>query len=78
VIGLIDPLGLAESIIARRTDIAHEWKIALGETAVDHMQLQKSLLERMMGKPVEAFRQDAKDSQQQQQLGDSAGRPSFD
>ena len=73
VIGLIDPLGLAEQIIARRSTIANEWKTAMGETASDHMQLQKVLLAKIMGKPVEDFKRNVMEQQ-----GDSAGRPSFD
>ena len=56
VIGLIDPLGLAEEIIARRTVIADKWKTAMGETTSDHLKLQKVLMDVMMGnhKPAQA------------------------
>lgn len=73
VIGLIDPLGLAEQIIARRTAIATQWKSDMGQTASDHMQLQKALLEKRF-KPMESSNENIKD----EEPGDSAGRPSFD
>lgn len=49
VIGLIDPLGLAEEIIARRTVIADKWKTMMSETTSDHLKLQKVLMDVMMG-----------------------------
>lgn len=58
VVGLIDPLGLAENIITRRTQIANDWKQAMGQTASDHMQLQKVLLAKIMGKPIDDFKKD--------------------
>jgi hypothetical protein len=58
VVDLIDPLAMAEKIIARRTKIAQEWKKVMGQTAADHMQLQKVLLAKIMGKPVEDFKRD--------------------
>lgn len=57
-VGLIDPLGLAEQIIARRTQIAQEWKEMMGQTGSDHMQLQKVLLAKIMGKETEDFKRD--------------------
>lgn len=58
VIGLIDPMGLAEQIIQRRTQIAQAWKETMGHTASDHMQLQKVLLAKIMGKDVDDFKRD--------------------
>ena len=50
VIGLIDPLALAEEIIARRTVIANRWKMTMGEeTNSDHLKLHKVLMDVMMG-----------------------------
>ena len=50
IVGLIDPLATAERIIERRTQVAEEWKLAMGETASDHMQLQRILLDKQMSR----------------------------
>lgn len=73
-IGLIDPLSLAEQIIARRTQIANQWKDKMGETASDHMQLQKVLLAKIMGKPVDDFKRDVL-ANRLNENGDDAANP---
>jgi hypothetical protein len=70
VIGLIDPVGVAERIIARRSYIANDWKQSMRDTPLDHLQIQKALLAKIMGRSIEDFKkeimeQNLKNNQQQ-------------
>jgi len=46
----IDPLGLAEKIIRKRTQVAAEWKQLLQDVPVHHVDLRKQLLTRQIRK----------------------------
>ena len=49
-VGLIDPLRIAEDIIAMRTRVAKDWKKVMKAVPQDHMELQRELLAVRMGK----------------------------
>ena len=70
VVGLIDPVGVAESIIARRSCIASEWKQSMRDTAVDHLQIQKALLAKIMGRSIDDFKREI-----MEQMQNSDNRP---
>lgn len=48
-VGLIDPLRIAEDIIAMRSEVARDWKEIVAKAPQDHMELQKVLLAVRMG-----------------------------
>lgn len=48
-IGLIDPLRIAEDVIAMRSVVAEEWKTEIASVPDDHMGLRKKLLSKQMG-----------------------------
>jgi hypothetical protein len=52
-VGLVDPLGLAERIIASRSDTAEEWKNAMWEVKEDHLRLNDILIRVMLGKAID-------------------------
>ena len=52
---LIDPIGIAETILNEREKVALEWKQQLkDQTKVDHMAIQKMVLAKLMGTEPEA------------------------
>ena len=53
VMGLIDPLRMAEDIIRRRSEVGREWQEILASVQHDHMALRRELLARQMGEQVE-------------------------
>lgn len=53
VMGLIDPLRMAEDIIRRRSEVGREWQEILASVQHDHMALRRELLGRQMGEQVE-------------------------
>jgi hypothetical protein len=58
MVGLIDPVGVAERIIARRSHIANDWKQSMREAPLDHLQIQKSLLAKIMGRSIDDFKKE--------------------
>lgn len=51
---LIDPLGIAETILNEREKVALEWKQQLeDQTKTDHMAIQKMVLAKLMGSKAE-------------------------
>ena len=47
-IGLIDPLRIAEDVIAMRSRVAEEWKAIIANVPQDHMGLRRDLLAKQM------------------------------
>ena len=53
-LGFIDPIRIAEDIIATRTEVATDWRDAMANVAtVDHAELRKMVLQIRMGKAFE-------------------------
>jgi hypothetical protein len=53
-IGLIDPMRIAEDIIAMRSEVAHDWRdIVVDVPSKDHTELRKHSLAIRMGKTIE-------------------------
>jgi hypothetical protein len=50
---LIDPMRMAEDIIAMRSEVARDWKTVMQASAEDHMALQRIVLAARMGKMLE-------------------------
>ena len=53
-LGLTDPLRIAERIISKRSEIAHEWIDMMREVKADHLALQDVLFKAIMGKAIDA------------------------
>jgi len=53
-LGLTDPLRIAERIIAKRSEVAHEWIGMMKEVKADHLVLNDLLFRVMMGKAIDA------------------------
>lgn len=53
MMGLIDPLRIAEDIIRKRGEVGREWKEIMGNTPHEHMELRRELLARQMGERIE-------------------------
>ncbi|CAB9510210.1 expressed unknown protein [Seminavis robusta] len=49
MVGLVDPLRMAEDIIRMRSEVGREWKQIIASTPKEHMKLRKALLVRQMG-----------------------------
>lgn len=47
---IIDPLGLADEIIRMRTEVAHNWREAMRDVPLNHIDLRKILLEKQLEK----------------------------
>lgn len=46
--GLVDPLRIAEDILAKRSEVATEWKQTVSTVKDDHIEVRKELLEKQM------------------------------
>jgi len=53
-LGLTDPLRIAERIISKRSEVAHEWIGLMKEVKADHLVLNDLLFRVMMGKAIDA------------------------
>ncbi|KAK1741214.1 hypothetical protein QTG54_008466 [Skeletonema marinoi] len=53
-LGLTDPLRIAERIIAKRSEVAHEWIGMMKEVKADHLVLNELVVRVMMGKAIDA------------------------
>jgi hypothetical protein len=53
VVGLIDPLRIAEDIIRTRSEVTSEWKDIIANVPHEHMELRRLLLAKQMGKDVD-------------------------
>jgi hypothetical protein len=51
---LTDPLRIAERIIAKRSEVAHEWIGMMKEVKADHLVLNELVVRVMMGKAIDA------------------------
>lgn len=76
IVGLIDPLALAEQIISRRSQVASDWKQSMHQTASDHMLIQRALLDKIMGKSFDNSQKNSMDNGQGGGNGDG-NPPSF-
>lgn len=57
-IGWTDPLWIAQRIVAMRSEIAWEWKDAMGEVKGDHAKLSSDLFRVMMGRTIDESESD--------------------
>ena len=53
MVGLVDPLRMAEDIIRIRSDVGREWKDIVANVPQEHMALRRMLLARQMGNQIE-------------------------
>jgi hypothetical protein len=53
MVGLVDPLRMAEDIIRRRSEVGREWQEIIANVQHDHMALRRLLLARQMGEDIE-------------------------
>lgn len=53
VVGLVDPLRMAEDIIRRRSEVGREWQETIANVQHEHMELRKELLARQMGEQLD-------------------------
>ncbi len=75
-IGLTDPLRIAERIIAKRSEVAHEWIGMMKEVKQDHLVFNDLLFRVMMGKAIDATEDNEVVIEEEttfEPLGDDAG-----
>ena len=75
-IGLTDPLRIAERIIAKRSEVAHEWIGMMKDVKQDHLVFNDLLFRVMMGKAIDATEDNEVVIEEEttfEPLGDDAG-----
>lgn len=55
MVGLVDPLRVAEDIIRQRGEVGREWQEMIANVPHEHMELRRLLLARQMGEDIEMF-----------------------